>query len=148
MRFFKFFILAVPAVALSLFIDSAQPARADLMSACEAEIAAHCSDVRRGRGRISACLFANTPRLSAACAPEVEQVSNSRATQRFIPAGVRNLAGSPYEAEVVEACGADARRLCPGVTGKNRNLACLYSRSNQISNGCRTTADRVLRQLR
>lgn len=148
MRFFKLFILAVPAFALSLFIDSARPAHADMMSACKAEIAAHCSDVSRGRGRIAACLFAYTPKLSGGCAPEVKKVSNSRTTQRVIPAGVRKLSGSQYEGDLVKACGGDARRLCPGVSGNNRNLACLYSRSSKISGGCRTTADRVLKLLR
>jgi len=113
-------------------------AQADnLMGACEAEIAANCTGVSKGRGRISACLMAHDDKLSGACKTEVAKVSNSRTFKRYIPAGVWSLQGSKYEAGLRKACTSDMNKLCPSVkTGNGRILACLYSRSNSVSKAC------------
>jgi hypothetical protein len=124
-------------------------ARADMMSACETEIAASCSDVRRGRGRIASCLFAHANGLSQPCAVEVEKVSNGRMVRRMVPANVRDLEGTQYETELVNACQTDVRRLCSSVPKDGRKqLACLYSREGQVSGNCKSTAQRALSQLR
>ncbi|WP_421982170.1 hypothetical protein [Roseibium sp.] len=148
MRIWKTVVVAAVGGAWSLFVHGGAPAYADMMAACKSEISAQCNGVRKGRGRIAACLYAHPNKLSAPCAAEVEKVSNSRTTKAVIPAGVQKLSGSQYEGDLVKACGNDARKLCPGVSGNQRNLACLYSRSNQISGSCKKTADRVLKLLR
>ncbi len=131
-----------------IFADASTPAHADMMAACKSEIESKCNGVRKGRGRIAACLYAHPNSLSANCASEVEKVSNSRTTKAVIPSGVWKLSGSQYEGDLIKACGGDARKLCPGVSGNNRNLACLYSRSNQISGTCKQTAEAVMKLLR
>jgi hypothetical protein len=109
----------------------------NMMSACVADIAANCTGVSKGRGRISACLMAHDDKLSAACRTEVANVRNSRAFKRYIPAGVWSLQGSKYEAGLRKACTSDMNRLCSSVKGGDgRILACLYSRSNSVSKAC------------
>ncbi len=122
---------------------------AGLMSACEAEIAANCSGVSNGRGRVSLCLYAHGNRLSGACKTEVDKVTNSRAMKKNVPTGVLSLQGSQYEAGLRKACTSDANKLCPNVKiGKARILACLYSRLNSVSKACSSEAKMVLDQLK
>jgi hypothetical protein len=117
----------------------------NLMAACEAEIAVKCTGVSKGRGRISACLYAHDDKLSGACRVEVAKVSNSSTFQRYIPTGVRSLQGSGYEASLRKACTSDADKLCTRVkTGNGRILACLYARSNSVRKACSSKAKMVL----
>lgn len=148
MHSLKSLTTAAAALAIALFGYAISPVQADMMSACKSEISVQCNGVRKVRGRIAACLFAHNSQLSAPCSVEVKKVSNSRTTKAVIPSGVRKLSGSQYEGDLIQACGGDARKLCPGVSGNERNLACLYSRSNQISGNCKSTAERVLKLLR
>jgi hypothetical protein len=122
-------------------------ARADMMTACAPDIASFCSDVSRGRGRISACLMSREPSLSAACKPEVQAVAQSGANNRLVPAGVRNLmSGSGTAPAVPAACSADAGTFCSGVGGGSGNvLACLYARSNKVSSACSSAVSAALK---
>ena len=120
-----------------------------MMAACEAEIVANCTGVSKGRGRISACLYAHDDKLFGACKSEVIKVSNSRALQKNMPTGVQSLQGSEYEAGLRNACTSDADKLCTGVkTGNGRILACIYSRSNSVSNACSSATKIVLNKLK
>lgn len=141
-------LVLASVIAFAAFSISAGAARADMMRACAAEISSQCKGVREGSGRIAACLYAHSNRLSGACKTEVDKVTNSGTVRLVIPAGIWKLKGSPYEADLVKACSGDANRLCRGVSGNERNLACLYSRAGQISAGCGKTAERVLQQVR
>ena len=49
-------LLLLLVAVLAVLSLPAVPARADLMTTCAAEVQRFCSDVSRGRGRISACL--------------------------------------------------------------------------------------------
>ncbi|PJN96520.1 hypothetical protein CNY89_02060 [Amaricoccus sp. HAR-UPW-R2A-40] len=62
-------------------------ARAEMMTACQPEIAQYCGGVSRGRGRIAACLVGRMDRLSAACKPEVQATMKSP----FIPGDMRAI---------------------------------------------------------
>ncbi len=150
MRTFRFTSRLAIAMCAGALVSLAAPAlAANLMSACEAEIAANCAGVSKGRGRISLCLFAHGDKLSGACKTEVAKVSDSRAFKRYIPAGVRSLQGSEYEAGLRKACTSDANKFCPSVKiGNGRILACLYSRSNSVSKPCSSEAKLVLDQLK
>ncbi len=150
MRSFRFTSRLAIAMYAGALASLATPAlAADLMSACEVEIATNCTGVSKGRGRISLCLFAHDDKLSGACKTEVAKVSDSRAFKRYIPAGVRSLQGSEYEAGLRKACTSDANKFCPSVKiGNGRILACLYSRSNSVSKPCSLEAKLVLDQLK
>lgn len=140
---------AVCSSAAMLLAVVAGPAHSDIIKVCAAEIKAHCADVPSGRGRISACLFAYAPQIEEPCAASVAEVSSSRSVQRFVPRGITELKGSPYEAELRSACSGDASRLCPGVDPSNeRVLACLYAREKKLSSSCRKTGERVMRQIK
>lgn len=121
-------------------------ARADnMMSVCDAEISTICSGVSNGRGRISACLYANDRDLSDACRAEVIEVTGSPTFQRYLPTGSQSAQGPEQEMGLRAACAADADRVCTGVTeGSNRFLACLYARSNSVSKACWAAAQSLL----
>ncbi len=150
MRSFRFTSHLAIAMCAGALVSLATPAlAADLMSACKSEISSLCSSVSKGRGRISLCLFAHGDKLSGACKTEVAKVSDSRAFKRYIPAGVRSLQGSEYEAGLRKACTSDANKFCPSVKiGNGRILACLYSRSNSVSKPCSSEAKLVLDQIK
>lgn len=131
------FMCATGLLAASL---SALPNTAladNLMSACAPDIAVNCTDVAKGRGRISACLMAHDDKLSGGCKAEVANVRNSYVFKRYTPAGGWSLQGSKYEAGLRKACTSDMNRFCSSVKdGDGRILACLYSRSNSVSKAC------------
>src|SRR5690349_4126542 len=105
----------------------ALPARADLMTTCAPEIQRFCSDVSRGRGRISACLASMTPSLSKACQGQVQGVMSSPLT----PGYVRRALDPAFKAPLPAACVAPAAQLCPSIPASNaRVFACLYARSD------------------
>lgn len=126
------------------------PVQADeLMGACSTEIASRCKDISEGRGRISACLFAHSDKLSAGCTPELSKVTTSSTFKRMIPAGVRNMNDTSYEAGLRKTCSGDIKSLCSDVApGEDRLLACLYAWSNRVSKACRDEAKTVLDQLK
>ncbi len=119
------------------------------MEACSKDITSLCSGIKEGRGRISACLFAHSNKISAACKPELDKVTSSRMFERMIPNGIHTLNDTPYEAGLRKACDADFKKLCTGVApGDDRLLACLYAWSTKVSKACRDEAKTVLDQIK
>jgi hypothetical protein len=118
------------------------PGRADMMSACAAEVSRFCSDVSSGRGRISACLAAETNNLSGACRAEVDGVMSSRLT----PAYVRRALDPSFRAPIPAACAGPAQSLCSGFPNNDaRVFACLYARSDRAGRACSDAATSTLR---
>lgn len=146
---FRTAVIALGLV-LPLATGVATPAKAsDLMTACSADISSLCKGVSKGRGRISACLYAHSNKLSAACKPELAKVTTGSMFERMIPAGIRNLNDSPYEAELRKACAADISSLCSNVAqGEDRLLACLYAWGDNVSKACKAEAKTVLDHLK
>ncbi|WP_078059166.1 cysteine rich repeat-containing protein [Tropicimonas marinistellae] len=144
-----FYLAVPPLLAVVLIATSAGPALPDIMSSCKAEIGRYCEDVRKGKGRVAACLIANSEKLDGACASDVQAAGNSRSVARFVPSGITELKGTPYEAELRAACTSDAARLCPSVsTADERILACLYARESKLSGSCTEAGKRVLSQIK
>ena len=122
---------------------------AGLMEACKADINSNCKGVPEGRGRISACLYAHSNKVSAMCEPELSKVTTSHTFERMIPAEVRNKNDTAYEAALRKTCAADIKAHCTGVKpGQDRILACLYGWTNRLSSACRTEAKTVLDHLK
>lgn len=142
-------ILALGLV-LPVTIGSISPAWAsELMNACSADIASQCKGISEGRGRVSACLYGHSNKLSAACKPELAKVTTGSMFKRMIPAGIRNLNNTPYEAELRKTCNADIASLCSTVApGDDRLLACLYAWGNRVSSACKSEAKTVLEHLK
>jgi hypothetical protein len=97
-----------------------QPAAAQgtghgMRGACAADVAAHCSSVAAGGGRIMSCLAEHIGDVSAACRARI-----ARATI------------------VARACSADRHSLCGGVEpGGGRVTRCMQENIGKISEGCR-----------
>ena len=138
------------ALSLPLAATNPEPVRASaLMTECSTDIASLCNGVREGRGRISACLYAHSNRISKTCRPELTKVTSSRTFERIIPPDVLKMRNTPGEAQFRKVCAADIKARCPGVpAGKARLLACLYAWSHQVSNTCNAEAQSVLRHLK
>ena len=134
--------LAVPLLAaLGGLVAPAAPARADMMTTCAPEIQRFCSDVSRGRGRVSACLASQMGQLSAACKPEVQGVMQGRLT----PAYVRRALDPSFRAQLPPVCNGPAQSLCPGMaTDRGPVYACLYARSDRAGKACSDAARATL----
>ena len=121
------------------------PARADLMSTCAPEIQRFCTDVSRGRGRVSACLASEMNRLGAACRAEVQGVMASPLT----PGYVRRALDPSFKAPLPAACVAPAKALCPSIPASDaRVFACLYARSDRAGRDCSNAATATLKGAR
>jgi hypothetical protein len=88
-------------------------------AACEGDVWAFCQGVRRGQGRIAACLGARWDDLSSTCRDAVAEASEK--VQRF-----------------ASDCADDAARFCAGVQpGGGRIFACLKLQESRLSSRCR-----------
>jgi hypothetical protein len=140
------FALTAAALAAAFVAAPAPEARADMMSACAADIASLCSDVPNGRGRISACLMGYSDRLSPACGPEVAAVAASGSRNILVPSGVRKALRPGFQAPLPASCDADAANLCSGIpTTQGRIFACLYARDARVSATCSGDIDAALK---
>jgi hypothetical protein len=138
-------LLAAGLLATSIITLPGTAQADNMMSACEAEIDTNCSGVSEGRGRISACLYAHDDKLSGTCKAEVAEVTNSSTFQRYLPTGVQTMQGFEQEVDLRAACTADADKVCTGVKkDKGRLLACVYARSNSVSEACWAAAKVIL----
>lgn len=92
---------------------------------CEKELTTYCSSVTPGEGRILACLYAHSDKLSGQC--EYALYDAAVQLERFI-------AKLSY---VTNECDADLDKFCSGVAvGKGRLLKCLDENSSGISSRC------------
>ncbi len=87
---------------------------------CEADAARLCPGVKKGEGRVLACLKSQAASLSPECRLAV-------------------AAPSGTVSELGEACRDDAARVCPGVPrGEGRVIECLRSGWYSLSPPCQT----------
>lgn len=97
---------------------------------CGKEIKAHCKGVPSGQGRVLACLYAYSNKLSAKC----EDAVMSSSERLGVALGAL--------ANVKRACEADTRRLCSGVQMGGGNLVnCLTQAKGTVSATCNSTLD-------
>ena len=87
-------------------------------AACADDVRSWCADVKPGQGDVLRCLAANESSLAPAC--------------RDVLPGAKEKA-----AEFRKACSKDAKAFCKGIRpGEGRILACLKSRSADLSPAC------------
>ena len=92
---------------------------------CEKELTSYCSDVTPGEGRILACLYAHSDKLSGKC--EYALYDAAVQLERFV-AALSYLANE---------CGDDLDKFCSGVkAGEGRLLKCLDDNAAKISERC------------
>ena len=125
-------------VAITAFIGLSATAQADDMynsvtNACATEIENHCSDVVPGDGRLLACAYAHSDKLSGQC----EYALYDAAVQLE-----RMISAMSY---LVNECIDDVDRLCAGVKeGDGRLLACLEENAEEVSPRCTQAIDDVI----
>lgn len=118
---------------------------ADMMAACSPDIATFCSDVSRGRGRISACLLGQTDSLAPTCRTEVAAVARSGQNNVLVPRDVRRMMSPDFRGNVPATCSAAIDRFCSGVpAGDSRQFACLYARLDKVDSSCAADAQSAM----
>jgi len=133
-----------PALSVALLATLAGlPARADIITACSAEIGRYCADVPEGRGRIAACLIGNEARLGGACRPELRALADRAGRNVMLPGGVRRLLAPDFAADLPASCSGDVARLCADASSGAPTFACLYARGDRVSETCTVDARRA-----
>ena len=92
---------------------------------CEKELTSYCSNVTPGEGRILACLYAHSDKLSGQC--EYALYDAAVQLERYVAA----------LAYLANECDEDLDKFCSGVKmGEGRLLKCLDDNSEKISARC------------
>lgn len=92
---------------------------------CENELTSYCKDVTPGEGRILACLYAHSDKLTGQC--EYALYDSAVQLERFV-AALTYLANE---------CDADMEKFCADIAvGEGRVLKCLDDNAEKISARC------------
>jgi hypothetical protein len=92
---------------------------------CEKELTTYCKDVTPGEGRLLACLYAHSDKLTGQC--EYALYDAAVQLERFV-------AALSY---VANECDADLEKFCADIeVGEGRVLKCLDENSSKISARC------------
>jgi hypothetical protein len=107
-----------------------------VLDGCKTELATYCSTVTPGRGRIAACLFAHSDKLSEQCGVAFEV---GLIQLEFI------LSTVSY---VVEQCYSDLDEYCEGVViGGGRIQQCLSENRDKLEQKCQTAFSEAEKSL-
>jgi hypothetical protein len=99
---------------------------------CKAELDTYCTDVTPGQGRVLACLYAHSDKLSGKC----EYALYDAAAQLE-----RAVAALSY---VVNECAEDLDQLCRDVpAGQGRLLECIEKNDKKVSSRCKEAIKQV-----
>ncbi|MCU0304231.1 MAG: cysteine rich repeat-containing protein [Thermoanaerobaculales bacterium] len=104
----------------------------EVMTSCEPEIKAYCSQVTPGEGRLLACFYAHEDKISGRCQYALYEAA---AQLEAFASAVTHLA--------VE-CQDDLLKLCAEVElGEGRVGTCLLEHKTEVSEACRQAIDDV-----
>ena len=96
-----------------------------VVKGCEKELTSYCKDVTPGEGRILACLYAHSDKLTGQC--EYALYDAAVQLERFV-------AALSY---IANECDADLEKFCAEVAvGEGRVLKCLDENASKISARC------------
>ena len=113
-----FFLSVSSAWAADNIIDT-------VAKGCEKELTSYCKDVTPGEGRILACLYAHSDKLTGQC--EYALYDAAVQLERFV-AALTYLANE---------CDADLEKYCAEIAiGEGRVLKCLDDNAEKISARC------------
>ena len=113
-----FFVSVASAWAADNVIDT-------VAKGCEKELTTYCKDVTPGEGRVLACLFAFSDKLTGQC--EYALYDAAVQLERFV-AALTYLANE---------CDADLEKYCADIAiGEGRVLKCLDDNAEKISARC------------
>ena len=113
-----FFVSVSSAWALEDLIES-------VAKGCEKELTSYCSNVTPGEGRVLACLYAHSDKLTGQC--EYALYDAAVQLERFV-------AALSY---VANECDEDLDKFCSKVAvGEGRLVECLDKNSSKLSKRC------------
>jgi hypothetical protein len=93
---------------------------------CKVELEKYCSNVTPGEGRVLACLYAYSDKLSGRC------------EYALYDAAVRLERAVAALSYAVNECSSDLKKFCGNVeAGEGRLLDCLQKNDAQVSNRCK-----------
>ena len=103
-----------------------------VMTACEPEITAFCSQVTPGEGRLLACFYAHEDKLSGRCGYALYEAA---AALEDFAAAVTHVANQ---------CLDDMEKFCAQVElGEGRVATCLLEHKAEVTEACRQAIDDV-----
>jgi len=113
-----------------LLVSGSSALGADLVqtiaNGCKQELETYCKDVTPGEGRVLACLYARSDKLSGRC----EYALYDAAAQLE-----RAVAALSY---AMNECRDDLEKLCSGVpAGQGRLLNCINENDSKVSGRCK-----------
>jgi hypothetical protein len=133
MKTISIFSIAICAMLLFTFSAGAEETLLEsVANGCKTELETYCKDVLPGEGRVLACLYARSDKLSGKCeyalydaAAQLEQAVNALAY-------------------VVNECGDDLDQFCQNVAaGEGRLLECLDKNDAKVSSRCKQAIKEV-----
>lgn len=96
------------------------------MQGCKTELESYCKDVTPGEGRILACIYAHSDKISGRC--EYALYDSAAQLERAVAA----------LAYAVNECGDDLEKYCTAVeAGDGRLLTCLEQHDKNVSGRCK-----------
>lgn len=119
------FISMLLCWSLSVSVLAADDLRGFVAEGCEKDIETYCNNVTEGDGRMLACLYAHSDKLSSRC--EYTLYDSAILLQRLVGKLVY----------VSSECDEDTKKYCSSVTlGEGRLLTCLDKNADKISRRC------------
>ena len=133
MKTISIFSIAVCVTLLFTLSAGAQESLVDsVANGCKAELDTYCKDVTPGQGRVLACLYARSDKLSGKC----EYALYDAAAQLE-----RAVAALSY---VVNECADDLDQFCMDVpAGEGRLMDCLEKNDAKVSTRCKDAVKQV-----
>ena len=121
----RMLMVLAATMILSTKAFAGDPLTENVKNGCKAELSTYCKDVTPGDGRILACLYAHSDKLSAKC--EYALFDAAAQLERAITA----LAFAAYE------CEDDLDEYCADVpVGEGRLLDCITKNKKKVSKRC------------
>ncbi len=124
-RSISFLVSLVMCLTFSASVFAVENIVESVAKGCEKEINKYCKKVTVGEGRVLACLYAHSDKLSGQC--EYALYDAAVQLERFVAALVY----------VANECDEDLEKYCSSVgIGEGRLLACLDKNSKKIQKRC------------
>ena len=133
MRYGTMVLIFFCALALTAGKSSAQKGLVDTVwDGCKKELETYCKDVTQGDGRILACLYAYSDKLSGQCEYALYDVAAQ------LEQAVAQLT------YLVNECKEDFKTYCAHIKpGEGRLLACIEKQEDKISSRCKQALKKV-----
>jgi hypothetical protein len=134
---FKLIALLTSLLAFSLPSSALEDIVESVANGCEKELSSFCKGVTPGEGRILACLFAHSDKISGRC--EYAVYDAAAQLERAVSALTF----------VANECDADIEKTCAKVeAGEGRILTCLKENEGKVAKRCKQAMKDIDLQLR